>query len=358
LPPQGVYFAVEIRKNKAGKDVYVHTAFRDTSALHAFLMCEDANGKTMYFAVAAFSEPRVWDPNKLNKRTGEKGAWTWRTHSNVRALKILFADIDTRETKPNAKYADRQEAGKALVAFCKAAELPKPLVVSSGGGLHCYWILEVELTIEQWQPQADGLKAACAKFGLDADPSRTTDASSVLRTPGTHHHKSGRIVEAGELAGPYPPSAFERLKSFVPKERRKRSAPRYGSGSSPIVRAMLADVFDDAPVDPELIRRRCRQFRDFCASAHDRGNPNWHAVNRLLAFCKPDGLRYAQNLGAGYRGYDRAATDAWIADDHERARSEITGPTTCRWFEELTPRGCDGCLHHGHITTPLQLGRP
>jgi hypothetical protein len=131
------------------------------------------------------------------------------------------------------------------------------------------------------------------------------------------------------------------------------------SEESPIAAAMCSDLYDDA--SPELIRRRCRQFRDFCAMAGKRGNDHWHAANRLLAFCKPGGLRYAQNLADGYRGFSRADTDQWIADDHERARSEITGPTTCDRFrevnDEVNPGGCDGCLHRGRINTPIVLGR-
>jgi hypothetical protein len=362
LPPQGSYFAVEITE----RGIWLHTAFKDIPSLYAHLIACDELGRTMYFAVAAFREPRVWNPNKLNKRTGRKGAWEWRPHSNVRVLKVLIADIDTRESKNDAPYADRAEAYKAVLAFCTAASLPLPLIVSSGGGLHCYWILETELTLEQWGPLARGLKAAMAHSGFHADPARTADASSVLRTPGTHHHKSGRIVEAGEMAGPYPVSMFEHLKQFateqpvkrfVRKQLSKATASKPCHGQSPIAEAMCADIYDDAPTDPELIRRRCRQFRNFCAAARDRANPDWHAVNRLLAFCKPHGLRYAQDLGAGYRGHDRAATDAWIASDHERARSEITGPTTCRRFEEINPGGCDGCLHRGRINTPIVLGR-
>ena len=40
-------------------------------------------------------------------------------------------------------------------------------------------------TPETWARYAHGLKILCVKHGLHADPTRTADISSVLRTPGT-----------------------------------------------------------------------------------------------------------------------------------------------------------------------------
>jgi hypothetical protein len=326
LPGQGWYFAGE----KVADGSYRHTAFNDIPRLYAFLVYQSSLGRTMYHACAAFREPRVWNPRK-NKG---KGGWSWRIHDNVRALKILFTEIDTKESKPDtARYVDREEAYLALIEFCRAARLPMPMVVSSGGGLHSYWILEVELTPEQWQPLADGLKAACAKFGLDADPARTADASSVLRTPGTCHHKRNRIVEAGKPAGPYPLSAFEHLKGLAPQQARKLIVRRPGGQPSS---------------DPAKIVKACRQLGGFAQNPGAYREPFHYLAAGVLGHCEGGEQFYLDLLDDEWKGTGQDKLEQWMDGGW--------GPATCQKFKEEKPGSCDGCPFKGKITSPIQLG--
>jgi hypothetical protein len=113
-----------------------------------------------------------------------------RTHKNVCAVRSLWLDIDTKITKSNATYANHIEAAQAVGRFHKTVDMPPPsILVNSGGGLHVYWSLDKDLTLQEWLPYAVGLKNSCVKFGLAADPARTADASSILRTPGTTNFK-------------------------------------------------------------------------------------------------------------------------------------------------------------------------
>jgi hypothetical protein len=360
LPAQGIYFAVEIRKSKDGKeDIYVHTAFLDIQSLHAFFMCADATSEgTLYFAVAAFRELRVWNPNKLNKRTGTKGAWSRRTHSNVRAIKVLIADIDTRESKTEAPYADRVEAYKALVAFCEAVNLPRPLVVSSGGGLHCYWVLDVELTLEEWEPYARGLKAAAAQFKFSIDPARTADASSVLRPVGTTHRKSGLKVTAGDFKGAIPLSAIEHLKrydpgpghrSVRPNGRRRVQGVKVGGGElPPIAKALQGDLYE--PSDPAKVVKACRQLGEFARNPSDYSEPFHYAAAGLFGHCEDGREFYLDLLDDDWRATGEAKLDQYLSGGW--------GPTTCQRFEGLNPGGCDKCpFKGGEITSPIVLGR-
>ena len=111
-----------------------------------------------------------------------------RKHENVQLVRSLWADIDTREGKPDAPYANRAEAAQAVMDFSASLALPDPLFVDSGFGLHIYWVLE-DMPRPKWQRYADSLKAACLAKGLKIDPARTADASSILRTPGTFNFK-------------------------------------------------------------------------------------------------------------------------------------------------------------------------
>ncbi len=332
-----------------GKETRRQWAFHKIEALYTWLGSLNQQGWSVYHANAAFRQEKIWDAAKQR--------WQRRTHANVRALKILFADIDTRESKPDAPYVDRVEAYEAVIAFCQAAGLPMPLIVSSGGGLHCYWILETELTLEQWEPVARGLKAAMAHFGLQADPSRTSDASSVLRTPGTHHHKSGRLVESGELAGPYPLSAFEHLKQFateqpikrfVRKQLSKSTAARPSDGQSPIAEAMCADIYD--PSDPAKVVKACRQLKGFAENPSRHSEPFHYAASGVFGHCTDGEQFYLGLLDDEWKEAGRDKLNQWLGGGW--------GPTTCQRFEELNAGGCAGCPFRGEITSPIVLGRP
>lgn len=133
-------------------------------------------GYDTYHGCASYKEPGT-------KYDGRKQA-------NVHLASSLWADIDTREGKSDAPYADRKEAVEALGRFCRETPLPRPLVVNSGSGLHAYWPLDEDLPLDEWKPYAQGLKAHAMKRGFHIDPHRTSDAASILRTPGTKNYKS------------------------------------------------------------------------------------------------------------------------------------------------------------------------
>lgn len=58
----------------------------------------------------------------------------------------------------------------------------KPIVLSSGMGLHAYWPLSASVTRDEWRYVAEKLKQAVV--GWKTDPTITADAARVLRLPG------------------------------------------------------------------------------------------------------------------------------------------------------------------------------
>ena len=172
LPSKGLYcYGV---KPPNGKFFNKHVKTKEELA--ASVVRADATGADVYHACASFKKPGS------------------REHTNVAWLRSFWADIDTQETHPNdaGAYVHRKAAASAIGAFRKAVDLAKTLVIDSGGGLHPYWVLDADLTREEWEPTAALLKAAMDHQGLKADASRAKDASSVLRSPETHNRKGGR----------------------------------------------------------------------------------------------------------------------------------------------------------------------
>lgn len=115
-----------------------------------------------------------------------------RTQTNATGAFVFWLDIDVgaKKVAQGQGYATLEEAQAALNQACAQIGLPAANhVISSGGGLHAYFVLEEWVTKEQWQTTARQLKAVLAKVGLRADPACTADIARVLRIPGTLNHK-------------------------------------------------------------------------------------------------------------------------------------------------------------------------
>ncbi|MDD2768838.1 MAG: hypothetical protein PHT19_08895 [Methylococcus sp.] len=151
-------------------------AFGSPSALVAWSFKQDADGYETYYALAGFGDQRN-DKGRLR-----------RTQSNVIALRSLWADIDVKPNVPGC-YPDIGAAVNGLKGFLAMAQMPKPVIVGSGRGLHLYWPLDADTHPNDWRPVAEALKAAMTAAGFLFDPTRTADSASILRLPGTHNRK-------------------------------------------------------------------------------------------------------------------------------------------------------------------------
>ncbi len=104
----------------------------------------------------------------------------------------FWMDIDCGDAKVLAGkgYISEEDVLTALQNFCDRACLPLPnFIVSSGAGLHLYWVMDCFITFEFWQAYAAKLKGLTHALEFLADDTRTADISSVLRMPGTLNYK-------------------------------------------------------------------------------------------------------------------------------------------------------------------------
>ena len=164
LSPQGWYCVVGLKKTGLPKQVFVR-GLEEVEKEVADLLAKNYDA---YFGCAKY------ETNKT------------RSTDNVLAIKAFWLDIDCGENKP---YATQADGVAALQSFCKTLGLSKPTLVNSGRGLHVYWPLTTEVTRQEWTPVAKRLKTLCHEHKLEADPSRTSDAASILRMPDTLNFK-------------------------------------------------------------------------------------------------------------------------------------------------------------------------
>ena len=165
LAPQGYYCLVGLKKDAQPKQSFYET-LEDIEFETKNLLF---NNYDIYFACATFKES--------GKRTQVNAAW----------FKSFFLDIDCGEGKP---YANQAEALVALKAFCNTNKFPTPTLISSGSGIHAYWILSEAIEKTEWLPVAEKLKILCAENNLEADAAITADAARILRIPETYNYKT------------------------------------------------------------------------------------------------------------------------------------------------------------------------
>lgn len=196
LPPlrQGeVYVGGSLPANGGGGMHQIH--LDSIEKLTAWLRSESGSGRNSYMALASYTPHQ----NKKGTGPGRQGEY-------VQQVQSFWIDIDCSEKKAadGEGYATIFEGAKALKGFREKTELPKPAVVISGGGLHCYWVLTEPIDASTWIATANKLHTLIVAHGLLADHTRTHDVASVLRPVGTLNFKyePAKMVELKYSADP------------------------------------------------------------------------------------------------------------------------------------------------------------
>jgi putative DNA primase/helicase len=122
------------------------------------------------------------------------------------ALKMcsFFIDVDSG-ADPKKYYKTVPECEVAINKFLSSTNVPKPsIIVCSGNGYHCYWVLNQTASIGEWLPVAKNLKELCLKNNFHIDKAPTADASRVLRTVGTKNFKDPTNPKLVQVIYPKP----------------------------------------------------------------------------------------------------------------------------------------------------------
>lgn len=325
LPPEGLYVSFSLTPDGRPRQQF----HQDVDALAARVARLSDEGRNVYYAVGSFQD----------EAGGRKAA-------NVHSLKALFLDVDCGPDKP---YPSWREGLRAVGAFVADHKLPRPVIVSSGNGLHVYWILTEALPLPEWARYAAGLKALIPTVDGKAafDPTVPADAARVLRPVGTINRKGDRPVRILLDAPAVPVESLSALLGAAP-------TPRVQRVSAPAKSALLAAMAvpsDFPPADPQAISQSCAQVRWAIDHPDKVTEPLWYALLGVASACR-DPEETAKRWSAGHPGYSDDATLAKLQQWRERA----TGPATCARLETERPDGCTGCRFAGRIGTPARLG--
>lgn len=347
-PASGLYCVAELSSNRK-EHVFVQNLEEIKPVVKRWLQ----SGRDIYFALATF------DPKVQSLTRGRRSA------ENAVAIKSIFIDMDGYESK--------KAAALALQSFLEKTgldEFSRPYIVSSGGGLHCYWPLEEAVDIVTWRPIAENFKRLCKQEGLAIDQTVTADAARVLRIPGTFNNKKKYgeprpvkvLVEGdgaidlrrfgatvrGLLSDAYAPASNSFLPTSVDiKGTRPTKATTKRS-------AMAEALMNNAKTRFETIWIRseqgvgCGQLQFYRDNATQDGmEPLWRGLLSWTKVCE-DGQTYSEKL-TDLHPYTRERMESKLA--------EIKGPYPCVKMDSENPGVCPKCPHWGRITNALALGR-
>lgn len=320
---------------------WVNVPFDSIEAAASYARWLDSKGREVYFACSTYDEESPF----LNK-SGKARAQ--RTGDRVECVQSLWADIDIKP-KPD-HHLTRNEALNALGRFCDQVGLPAPTLVSSGRGIHAYWIFEAPISAPQWKRLARALKKACEDHDVRIDAQRATDVASVLRPVGTHWRKEDparevRLVYLQPEEDRLPAEEYEtRLAFWLETEMSSRFAGRE------VTNDLAEGIYAPADVAADTVADMCKQVGLFRETEGNIEEPLWYTCLGVLNHAT-DGHEKAQVWSAGHPDYDYDATERKLAQWQGK------GPALCATLEEKNPSGCADCPHRGKIKTPLQLGK-
>lgn len=365
VPDAGIKYLAELKVFEAvehGKvkkiPFFKHYPYDDVAGMAGAATELDTEGKAIYFALAGFADPTP----SIDRRTGQpkvngngQPKLDRRTQKLAVSVKALWADIDCSPEKAEkgAGYANKKEALGAVVEFCKATKTPPPLIVDSGGGLHCYWPFEKEIKADQWVQLAKLWRAVVQHFGLRSDPARDVDVASVLRPVGTYNRKTSpaRLVRALNPDKVIKWGAGKWVQHIAGLMKANRIAPLPAVAP----KAFAPSINDDLGVEVEYppssaveATKHCSQLLNFYNARGDVSEPLWRAALGVLKHAV-DGEALAHEWSSGHPDYS-------YEDTQEKLDRWAAGPTTCEYFRGCNPAGCDGCKFEGKVKSPIQLG--
>jgi len=267
----------------------------------------------------------------------------------------FFIDLDVGQEKADQGkgYATKEEALSALNKFLEQTELPPPVRLDSGTGIHAYWLLDEEVPIEEYLPYAEKFKAYCLAR-IHADPAVMADASRIMRCPESLNYKTDPPSPAFLIDTELYEYTFEAFKSFLGEAEKPindiiASLPKGLDDETRKIWKTDNFLFSfDALAEKSFEGSGCAQVLYALENEKTVGRDLWAGVLTIAVHCE-DGNEAIHKMSSEHPDYNYEAT--------EKTARSFNAPRTCEWFADNFPERCNGCSHRGKIKTPIVLGK-
>jgi hypothetical protein len=341
LPTQGVYCVAGIDRNKVIIQRFAETLDQLVKQVEVF----KKKNLNVYVALATFD------------------GYSRKAEDAV-ALKSFFIDLDVGKAKNS--YSSKAEALTALHVFIAEEELPPPVLLDSGNGVHVYWVFDEAVPVAEWVPYAKKFKGRCVDRGLIIDPTVTADAARILRCPDTFNQSAEPPIPTFVMDTELIEYSFDSFKEYLDKAYPDNNSEESSEVSFKDILAqapkgldedtlalLKRDNFENSFSDlavKSLNGEGCAQIKYILENAENLEEPIWYAGLSIARRCE-DWEEAIHVMSEDYKGYSRSET----IKKAEQSITEATGPHRCEKFDDLNSNVCNGCPYKGRISTPLQL---
>lgn len=281
---------------------------------------------------------------------------SWRTSDNISHWKTFIVDLDIDPANPE-KYPSQASAIAHLGTFCRDVGLPIPMLVSSGYGVHVYWVLETAITADLWHQVAVKLKALLHVYGIKQDNTRTSDMTSILRVVGTSNFKRNMSAPVRALSEQLVKISPAKFLSIVVEAMKSLNVTTLSSSVkfNPDMETGLGSMtIAYPPADLQAVTQGCNQMAQFVINHGDVSEPHWYRAMQVAKFCRAGELTGNALIYKICKKRTKQYSDAEI--DDKLYQTKDYGPTLCETFEGINPSGCTGCPNRGKIKSPIVLG--
>nr|DAV81206.1 MAG TPA: Replication protein B [Caudoviricetes sp.] len=306
---------------------------------------QSAGETDVYFTPASFTEP-------CN-----------RTSKAVSGIRAFWVDIDAHGEGANS-YATKAEAWQAVQCI-EAGFAPATVIIDSGRGYQLYWLCEEAFTVQQWQPLAQRLKQWLSQQPCKTDPSRTADAASLMRVPGTFNSKANAYSGVVAGHGKYFPKQIliDGIGALLPAPPVSHPPPVQTAVSGEYVKYPGGLDEDGLPImrhPPASFAALMKRSEDGtgCAALYhaythqdEQTYAQWAALLSTAKHCT-DGAQWIHRVSDQYPGYDFEKT--------ERTAAGFKHPWSCDTIHDSDPvmaEKCRTCPLYGKHSAPIVRGQ-
>jgi len=297
--------------------------------------------------LAEFIESKKNTPTNIFVALSSFGGYS-RKADEAKFVKSFFVDLDVGEGKG---YASKEEAIQAIDQFVLDYDLPPPVKIDSGTGIHSYWIFDRDIPATEWKPYAEKFKEFCLSHGLNIDPVVTADLARILRCPDTFNQKTTPPMPTKVMGKDLPIYVFDEFKTFLGNLEPSladilQAAPKGLSEDQR--KALKLDNFE-SNFDKIVQSKGCAQINFIIDNVKILQEPLWYSGLSIAQHCA-DKESAIHLISKDYPNYDEKETI-------RKAQATQGMPHSCETFNNVNPGICSGCPSRGKITNPLALGK-
>jgi hypothetical protein len=362
------YFVQNFLSNKSREYLCVKTKAEIAEKIEGWQNSNvfGSRNSEMYVAMASFDFTNIKDP-KLRTRAAKHASYHRAFFVDLDCDGALAAEGREVTEADKKDYPSRGAAARAVENFAQAVDLPAPTMVSSGWGIHAYWLLDEDIPSDEWRVYATYLKKLTIKHGLKTDTVVTSDKSRILRPVGTFNYKVDAMPKPVECLRYAKPVKVDLIKEILSRDGKSDLVDFEQSKLKERTDSITAKLA--GPDTKFSWKRLAAKSLDGEGCGHvaaqlttDKPNevsePLWRAMLTLAVHCEErDDAILEISRPDSYEGYNE---DEVVKKANDILKSGVGGHR-CETIAEYAADSdkfkniCKKCKHKNKINSPLKL---